>query len=227
MDRWLGHVRTVLEAVAANPAMPIGAIPLLSASEKRALMRGMNETAAPLPTGPVHRLIEQQAARTPDAVAARFGDVTLTYAGLDAQANRMARLLLTYASPGDRVAVMLDRTPEMLTVLLGAWKAGMAYVPLDPSHPPARLGHIMADAGAAVLVTDGTGPELSGPVLDLRTAQDELLAQAADATRCREHGRLRDLHLGLDWAAEGRGNRAQGAGQPAAVDGPRAGDCRR
>ncbi len=72
---------------------------------------------------------------------------------------------------------MLDRTPEMLTVLLGAWKAGMAYVPLDPSHPPARLGHIMADAGAAVLVTDGTGPELAGPVLDLRTARDEILAQ--------------------------------------------------
>ncbi len=179
VDRWLGHLRTVLEAATANPAMPIGAVSLLSANEKRDLMRSMNQTAAPLPTASVHRLIEQQAARTPDAVAARFGETTLTYAALDAQANRMARLLLTYASPGDRVAVMLDRTPEMLAVLLGAWKAGMAYVPLDPSHPPARLGHIMADAGAAVLVTDGTGPELAGPVLDLRKARDELLAQSA------------------------------------------------
>ena len=179
VDRWLGHLRTVLEAIAANPAQPIGDIALLSHSERHALLHGLNDTAAPLPTGPVHKLIERRAARTPDAIAARFGEVTLSYGELDAQANRMARLLLTYAAPGDRVAVMLDRTPHMLAVLLGAWKAGMAYVPLDPSHPPARLGHIMADAGAAVLVTDGTGPELAGPVLDLRLAQDEIAAQAA------------------------------------------------
>ncbi len=65
VDRWLGHVRTVLEAVSADPALPVGAIPLLSASEASVLLHGMNQTSAPLPTGPVHRLIEAQAARTP------------------------------------------------------------------------------------------------------------------------------------------------------------------
>ncbi len=179
VDRWLGHLRTVLAAVAADPAQPVGAIPLLSDHERQDLLHGLNDTAAPLPDAPVHTLIERQAARTPHATAARFGDATVSYGMLDAQANRMARLLLTYATPGDRVAVMLDRTPDMLAVLLGAWKAGLAYVPLDPSHPPARLAHILADADVALLVTDGTGPTLDAPVLDLRAARDAVAAQPA------------------------------------------------
>ncbi|WP_158742605.1 non-ribosomal peptide synthetase/type I polyketide synthase [Acidisphaera sp. L21] len=181
VDRWLAHLRTVLEAVAADPALAIGAIPLLSAADRDGLMHGMNDTKAPLPSAPVHRLIEQQAGRTPDAVAARFGDTLVSYAALDARANQMARLLLSYATPGDRVAVMLDRTPDMLAVLLGAWKAGLTYVPLDPSHPPARLGHIINDAAPAVLVTDGSGPVLNAPLLDLRDAQEALDAQPASA----------------------------------------------
>ncbi len=179
VDRWLGHLRTVLDAVAANPVQPIGDIPLLSGPERHELLHGLNDTAAPLPDGPVHALVARQAALRPDAVAARFGDVTLGYGALDEQANRVAHLLLRHASPGDRVAVMLDRTPDMLAVLLGAWKAGLAYVPLDPSHPPARLGHIMADAGVAVLVTDGSGPALDAPTLDLRTLREAIAAQAA------------------------------------------------
>ncbi len=179
VDRWLGHLRTVLAAVAADPAQPVGCIPLLSDQERHALLHGLNDTAAPLPDAPVHGLVARQAARTPDAVAARFGDVTVSYAALEARANRMAHLLLGRAAPGDRVAVMLDRTPDMLAVLLGAWKAGLAYVPLDPSHPPARLAHILADAGAAVLVVDGTGPALDAPTLDLRTAQAAIAAQPA------------------------------------------------
>ncbi len=176
VDRWLGHLRTVLDAVATNPAQPIGTIPLLSEQERHELLHGLNDTPAPLPDAPVHRLIARQAARQPDAVAARFGDVALSYGALDAQANRMAHLLLRHAAPGDRVGVMLDRTPDMLAVLLGAWKAGLAYVPLDPSHPPARLGHILADAAVAVLVTDGSGPALDAPMLDLRTVGEAIAA---------------------------------------------------
>ncbi len=172
VDRWLGHLGTVLDAVASDPAQAVGGLRLLSAAEQDSLLHRWNATAAPQPHAPVHRLIEAQADRTPDAVAARFGAEALSYAALDARANGMAHRLLARAAPGSRVAVMLDRTPDLLAVLLGAWKAGMAYVPLDPSHPPARLAHILADAGAAVLVTDGTGPVLDGPALDLRTAPD-------------------------------------------------------
>ena len=72
VDRWLCHLRTVLAAVAADPAQPIGSIPLLSEAERQALVHGLNDTAAPLADAPVHRLIERQAARTPNAIAARF-----------------------------------------------------------------------------------------------------------------------------------------------------------
>ena len=179
VDRWLGHFRTVLDAVAADPMQPVGTVPLLSEPERHALLHGSNESAAPLPDAPVHRLVARQAARRPEAVAARFGAEALSYGALDAQASRMAHLLLRHAAPGGRVAVMLDRTPDMLVVLLGAWKAGLAYVPLDPSHPPARLAHILADAGVSVLVTDGSGPALQAPTLDVRTLRDALAAQPA------------------------------------------------
>ncbi len=172
VDRWLGHLRTALDAVSADPARPIGTLTLLTTDEQDMLLHRWNATAAPLPDGPVHAMIAAQAARTPDATAMRFGDVSLSYAELDARANAMAHRLLAHAAPGGRVAVMLDRTPDLVATLLGAWKAGLAYVPLDPSHPRERLMHVLADAGASVLVTDGSGPALDAPTLDVRSAAD-------------------------------------------------------
>ena len=93
-------------------------------------------------------------ARTPDAIAVVFEDRTLTYAALDAHANRLAHHLQSLGvGPETIVGLCVERSPEMVIGLLGILKAGGAYLPLDPNYPRERLAFMLADAGAAVLVT--------------------------------------------------------------------------
>lgn len=112
----------------------------------------------------LHRLIERQVDRSPDAVAITCQDMDLTYAELDAWANRLAhRLLRVGVRPEVTVAVLAERSVETAVALLAVLKAGGAYVPVDPANPPRRFHYLMADAGASVLVTPeslrGTAPE--------------------------------------------------------------------
>ncbi len=166
VDRWLGHLSVLLTAISTDPAARVATLPLLSAANREYLLK-QDGTAIPVPDVRVHRLIAAQAARLPEAPAVRQGDLMMTYQALDQRANQIAHVLAAHASPGNRVAVMMDRTADMLAVLLATWKAGLAYVPLDPLHPVARLRHILADADVALLVTDGTGPVLEAPMINL------------------------------------------------------------
>ncbi len=179
IDRWLDHLSTILSAINEDSTRLIGALPLTAGADQDILLYRWNDTKAPLPDAPVHRLIEAQAARRPNAPAARFGETILTYEALDHRANQIAHVLLARTSPGDRVGVMLERTPDMLAVLLGAWKAGLAYVPLDPSHPPARLQHILADADVALVITDGAGPALEAPLFEIQRNADAIAGAAS------------------------------------------------
>jgi amino acid adenylation domain-containing protein len=102
----------------------------------------------------VHQLIENQAERTPDATAVLFRDQHFTYQELDARANQLAHhLIKSGAGPGSLVGVMLDRSLELPACLLAVWKAGAAYIPLDPSHPVERIEYILGDACAQILLT--------------------------------------------------------------------------
>ncbi|MDQ5848752.1 MAG: amino acid adenylation domain-containing protein [Pseudomonadota bacterium] len=102
-----------------------------------------------------HELFEQQAARTPDAVAVVFGNETLTYGELNQRANQTAHYLRKRGvGPDILVGVCMERTPLLVTALLGVWKAGGAYVPLDPAYPQDRLEFMLGDANARVLITD-------------------------------------------------------------------------
>ncbi|GIH80022.1 hypothetical protein Plo01_64510 [Planobispora longispora] len=104
--------------------------------------------------GTLSALVEAQAAATPGAPAVVFGDVTLTYAELNARANRLARWLRKIrVGRGDPVAVCAERSPELVVALLAVLKAGGAYVPLDPEYPRHRLAFMLADSGARVLLT--------------------------------------------------------------------------
>src|SRR5262249_44140552 len=98
---------------------------------------------------------EEQAARTPDAVAVAFEDRQLTYAELNKKANRLAwRLRALGVGPEIRVCLLLERSAEMIAAMLGALKAGGAYVPLDPAYPEERLSFMIRDSGAVVLLTE-------------------------------------------------------------------------
>ncbi|MEV8569393.1 amino acid adenylation domain-containing protein, partial [Streptomyces sp. NPDC051322] len=103
---------------------------------------------------PLHELIAHQADRTPHATAVDDGQGAMTYAQLDGRANRIARLLLSRGvGPESRVAVCLPRGRELVAALLGVWKAGAAYVPLDAGHPADRIAYMTVDSGAETVLT--------------------------------------------------------------------------
>ncbi|NVJ28892.1 AMP-binding protein, partial [Myxococcus sp. AM011] len=102
----------------------------------------------------VHQLFSAQAARTPDAIAVEAERATLTYRQLDERSNQLAWHLRTLGvTPGTRVGLCLERSPELVVGLLGILKAGAAFVPLDPAYPAERLDFMLAQTGISVLVT--------------------------------------------------------------------------
>lgn len=102
-----------------------------------------------------HERFEEQAARSPGAVAVRCGAQTLTYGELNARANRLAHYLRRRGIGPDRlVAVCMERTPQLVAALLAIWKAGGAYVPIDPGYPRERIDFMLGDSGASVVLTD-------------------------------------------------------------------------
>ncbi|MFE9566781.1 amino acid adenylation domain-containing protein, partial [Streptomyces sp. NPDC006487] len=165
-DRVGAMYRAVLEAMAADPDGDAGEEVFLSDRE-RALLAELGSPGGPAgPRPDLPGLFEEQAARTPDAVAVVHGTATVTYAQLDARANRIAHgLRARGVTAGTAVGVLLEREPDLVACLLGVWKAGGSYVPLDPASPRPRSGFALADAGAALLLTRrGHGPEgLAGP----------------------------------------------------------------
>ncbi|WP_165777664.1 non-ribosomal peptide synthetase [Amycolatopsis antarctica] len=127
----------------------------LDTGERGKVLRDWNMPAAEYPVDLcVHELIERQALRTPDAIAVVDEDIELSYAELDARANRLAhRLRALGAGPESVVGVCLERDAHMVVTLLGVLKSGAAYLPLDPQYPHERLRFLLEDAGAALVVT--------------------------------------------------------------------------
>ena len=107
-----------------------------------------------LPDLPLHAAFEAQAARTPDATALVFGTERVTYSELDARANRLAHLLRSRGIGADKpVAVLMERSVEMVVALYGILKAGAAYVPVDPEYPADRVAYMLDDSAAALVLT--------------------------------------------------------------------------
>ncbi|HST60364.1 MAG TPA: amino acid adenylation domain-containing protein, partial [Longimicrobium sp.] len=155
IQRMLRHLGRVLEQVAADADVRLSQLELLSAEERGLVLEAWNRTDAAYPADAViHELIADQAARTPDAVAVVFADDALTYAELDARANRLARHLVSLgAGPEARVGICVDRSAQMMVAMLAVLKSGAAYLPLDPSYPADRLAYMLEDSGAPLLVT--------------------------------------------------------------------------
>ncbi|MDB4950669.1 MAG: tycC1, partial [Gemmatimonadetes bacterium] len=153
--RMLGHLERLLERVAETPDARISELELIEEGERRLVVDEWNRTDAPYPSDRcIHQLFEEQAARTPDAVAVVREHDSVSYAELNARANRLAHHLAKLGvGPETRVGICLERGPEMLAVLLAVLKAGGAYVGLDPAYPRERLEFTLDDAGVAVLVT--------------------------------------------------------------------------
>ncbi|HEY0172458.1 MAG TPA: amino acid adenylation domain-containing protein, partial [Pyrinomonadaceae bacterium] len=162
--RMAGHFRRLLEGVVADPERPVAELTLLTPAEERQLLVEWNQTGSDYPRGlTIQRLVEEQAARTPDAVALVFGSASLTYSELNGRANRLARHLRRLGVGREsRVGVLLERSPELVVSLLAVMKAGGAYLPLDPHYPAERLAFMLEDGAAAVLITAAGMSGLAG-----------------------------------------------------------------
>ncbi|MDT0543515.1 non-ribosomal peptide synthetase [Streptomyces lonegramiae] len=160
------HFKNLLEAAVDMADGPMSAVPMLSAAERAELIRhGRGESVAYPRDATLSGLFERQAARAPAriAVVGPGPDDALTYAELDARANQVARALRADGvGPGDRVAVMMERGPDLLVALMGVGKAGGAYVPVDPGYPRERIGFLLDDSRpAAILTSDESEPRIS------------------------------------------------------------------
>ncbi len=154
--RLTGCLRRLIEAAAADPDASLWSLPLLSPDERAQILDGWSRTVDEPAGAPLlHRLFEARAARSPTAVAVETAaGVRLTYAELDARAERLARHLRELGvGPESRVGLAAERSPEMLAGMLAVLKAGGAYVPLDPAYPRERLAFMLEDSGAAWLLT--------------------------------------------------------------------------
>ncbi|HEV3468924.1 MAG TPA: amino acid adenylation domain-containing protein [Pyrinomonadaceae bacterium] len=184
VERMLGHFRTLLEAVAADPARRVSELPLLTDAERRQLIFEWNDTATPYPRRSVKELFEAQAERRADEPAVVFGEERLTYGELNRRANRLAHHLSRRGvGPEVRVGVLSERSPSMVLAWLAVLKAGGAYVHLDPSNPPGRIRLMLEDAGVSVLLTEGHAAEglpTEGVEVVSLGAGRELIARASE-----------------------------------------------
>ncbi|MFS8096831.1 amino acid adenylation domain-containing protein [Lentzea alba] len=153
VERIAGWLHGVLAAAVADASVRIGALDFMSAAETAQLLTGFNDTARSLRRAPLPVLVREQAARTPDAVAVVFGDVSLTYAELDARANRLAhRLIAAGAGPERRVALAMPRSADLIVAWLAVLKTGAAYVPIDVEYPAERIAFMIEDAQPVLTV---------------------------------------------------------------------------
>ncbi|WP_460134946.1 non-ribosomal peptide synthetase [Pseudomonas sp. S1_E04] len=162
--RMAEHWRNLLQALIAGPEQRLGELPLLSATEQRALQRSLGVEAGEHRLDQcLHPLFSQQAVNRPEAPALTFAGVTLTYAELNARANRLAWMLRERGvGPQVRVGLALPRSLEMVIGLLAILKAGGAYVPLDPEYPLDRLHYMIEDSGIGLLLGDAAMFEALG-----------------------------------------------------------------
>jgi amino acid adenylation domain-containing protein len=177
LEELVEHKRRFLRVLDADPDQPVALIDLVDDAERARLLdfgtspREVDEVTWP-------GAFERQASRTPDAVAVVCEDVQLTYAELNAAANRLARALVAEGVRAeDVVGVALPRSADLVVTLLAVMKAGAAYLPLDLDHPRDRVEYMVADAGAKLVITPEVRFDLPSDSSDL--GLDIALDQAA------------------------------------------------
>ncbi|AGC42721.1 non-ribosomal peptide synthetase [Myxococcus stipitatus DSM 14675] len=190
--RLAGHYGAFLSGVVSNPALEVGQVELLDEEEKReVLVEWSGRQVVERPAELVHRWVEAQVSRTPDAVAVTDGRESLTYAQLEQRANQVAHHLISLGlRPGSALGLCLERSSlDVPVVVLAALKAGVTYLPLDPVYPPGRLAQMLEDVGA--------------PVVLVHASLEHALPEACPARRVRledEQGRIATRPTtGPDW----------------------------
>ena len=183
-------VQNLLEQIVSDRNKQLGNISYLTHEQYKKIGEGWNETGREYKGGKtIHKLFEEQVAKTPDSIALIYGDLQLTYGVLNEGANKLAHYISNQhkIKPDTLIALCLERSEQMLISILAILKAGAAYVPIDPSYPDERIKYIINDAKIKVLLTDDKNrarltqiAEASNTcVIAIDAIQAELLAESS------------------------------------------------
>ena len=211
--RMLGHLRTLLEGMAAHPHARLKDLALLPEAERRQLVELWNQTSAAYPAVRcVHELVEEQARIRPNALAAQSAGQQLTYRELDDRAERVAeQLRILGVQANSLVATYLERSIDMLVGLLAVWKAGGAYVPIDREYPAERVRFMLENTHAVVVLTQkhlaGALPATDAAILHLDAEECRF---AASSERCAERSSLSPEQLAYVIYTSGSTGRPKG-----------------
>ena len=155
VTRMLFHFRNLLSGIVSNPKQSVATLPILSDDERELILHDWNDTQRDFPSHLcIHQLFEAQVEATPEATALIFEDTRLSYRELNERANLLAHRLRSLGVGREhRVAMLMERHPQLIVSLLAILKAGGAYLPLDPEYPQERLTFMLADADVRVVLT--------------------------------------------------------------------------
>jgi amino acid adenylation domain-containing protein len=191
IERMLGHFRTLLEGIVQNPDARISELPWVTVAERQQLLTEFNPPETDYPRDKcLHEFFEEQATRTPEAAAIRFGSHTVTYRELNERANQLAHYLTALGVEVETlVGICMERSAEMIIAVLAVLKAGGAYVPFEPDEAAERLAFKLRDSGIEVLLTQqGLVPALSDSMREAAGG----LTQPGPEVVCldRDHGEI-------------------------------------
>jgi len=152
----LGHYMTLLASIVRDPDQPIDQLSILDPAEEQTLLEGFAGKPFPHPIGqtPVDLLVEQ-VQRTPLAIALEEETLQVTYRELDCRSSQLAHYLQRCGVGKEAlVGICMDRSAELIAGILGIWKAGGAYIPLDPAYPSSRIGYMLEDTAVQWVLCD-------------------------------------------------------------------------
>ncbi|EOR71042.1 non-ribosomal peptide synthase:amino acid adenylation, partial [Thermobifida fusca TM51] len=176
----LDRFRDLLTRIATDPGARVGTVGVAAEAEQSRMLGEWNATGRPVTAVRPDRAVAEWARRVPGAVAVRCGGAVWSYARLDAEVERLAGLLVAGGvRPGQVVAVLLPRVPELVAALLAVQRVGAVYVPLDPDFPAERLAFMLTDSGAVTVVTT-RGLEAAVPAGVGRILLDDTAPAAPD-----------------------------------------------
>lgn len=183
-ERMSAHYMALMGRAIESPDTPLALLDMLGGDERQALLHDWTPPATPYPNLHPHQLVERQVAASPDALAVIGENGSLTYAELNARANRLAaRLRKAGVGPGELAAICMERSPDLVVALLAVLKTGGAYVPLDPAFPVDRLQYMVENSRAKVCISQSGAVDRLGPVeaeIILLEADDPALTEGEE-----------------------------------------------
>ncbi|ASZ13470.1 non-ribosomal peptide synthetase [Chitinophaga pendula] len=169
--RMAGHYINILRTVAARPATEIRNISLMDDAERELVFSTFNDTYKEYKKGTIHQQFEEQVLRTPDAIAVECNGVQLTYRMVNEQADRIARHLVSLnIQKGQVVGVLAERNELLVVTLIGIFKSGAVYLPIDPEYPLERIGFLLEDTACTYVLSTGEVPAAVQELLDKHQA---------------------------------------------------------